>query len=64
MGKKVLLIQDNVDCTEIMRYILEEDGFEVLSSESDEVLASTASYHLVIVDEFSEERPVELFVSD
>jgi DNA-binding response OmpR family regulator len=55
MSKKVILIQDDSDCKDIMRYILEEEGFEVMTPASKEVLNhTTVDFDLVIIDEYSE----------
>lgn len=56
MSKKVMLIQDDLDCREIMQYILEEEGFKVMYPESEEVLENVIEYDLIIIDEFSEGR--------
>lgn len=48
-----MLIQDNEDCTEIMRLILEEDGFEVASSTAIEELNNVPHFDLVIIDEYA-----------
>jgi DNA-binding response OmpR family regulator len=53
MGKRVMLIQDNEDCTEIMRLILEEEGFEVTSLTALEELNNIFQFDLTIIDEFS-----------
>jgi DNA-binding response OmpR family regulator len=53
MRKRVILIQDNIDCTEIMRLILEEEGFEVLCPESNQEINGSTYYDLLIIDEFS-----------
>lgn len=48
-----MLIQDNDDCTEIMRWILEEEGFEVLSSGANQEIHNPHNCDLIIIDEFS-----------
>jgi two-component system response regulator VicR len=53
MRERVLLIQDNEDCTEIMRLILEEEGFEVTCLTAIEELDNVLPFDLFIVDEFS-----------
>lgn len=53
MGKKVMLIQDNDECTEIMRLILEEEGLEVLSSGANQEIYNPYNCDLIIIDEFS-----------
>jgi DNA-binding response OmpR family regulator len=53
MPKTVLLIQDNMDCTEIMQAILEEEGLQALTPESTQEIHSLPEYDLLIVDEFS-----------
>jgi DNA-binding response OmpR family regulator len=53
MRKRVMLIQDNEDCTEIMRLILEEEGFEVACLEAEEELNNVRQFDLIIIDEFS-----------
>ena len=57
MSKKVILIQDDIACNEIMRYILEEEGFEVITPEPNQVLNNISrNYDLAIIDEYSEGR--------
>jgi chemotaxis family two-component system response regulator PixH len=57
MGQRVLLIQDDFDCKEVMKFILEEEGFDVITPSAEEVLAkSITDFDLVIVDEYSEGR--------
>jgi two-component system phosphate regulon response regulator PhoB len=53
MGKRVMLIQDNDECTEIMRLILEEEGFEVISSGANLEAFNRLKCDLIIIDEFS-----------
>jgi DNA-binding response OmpR family regulator len=53
MGKKVMLIQDNEECTEIMRLILEEEGFEVFSWGANQEVSNAQNCDLLIIDEFS-----------
>jgi DNA-binding response OmpR family regulator len=53
MGKRVMLIQDNDECTEIMRLILEEEGFEVISSGANQDAYYGLNCDLIIIDEFS-----------
>jgi DNA-binding response OmpR family regulator len=54
MQKKVVLIQDDFHCGEIMRYLLEDEGYAVLISNMQEVLSNPPDFDLLIVDEFSE----------
>jgi DNA-binding response OmpR family regulator len=55
MSTKVVLIQDDKDCKEIMRYILEEEGFEVVTPDVSEILApGSVEFDLLVVDEFAE----------
>ena len=56
MNKKVMLIQDDLDCREIMRYILEEEGYNVMYPETKQILKVAADYDLIVIDEFSEGR--------
>ncbi len=57
MSKTVVLIQDDSDCKEIMKFILEKEGFEVITPSAKELLnKSTTDFDLVIVDEYSEGR--------
>jgi two-component system phosphate regulon response regulator PhoB len=48
-----MLIQDNDECTEIMRLILEEEGLEVLSSGANQEIHNAHNCDLLIIDEFS-----------
>ena len=53
MRKKIVLIQDDLDCLEIMRILLENDGFEVLSPPcKQELFKANADYDLAIIDEY------------
>jgi two-component system phosphate regulon response regulator PhoB len=53
MRKRVMLIQDNEECTEIMRLILEEEGLEVFSSGANQEINNPQNCDLLIIDEFS-----------
>ncbi|MFD2163280.1 PleD family two-component system response regulator [Paradesertivirga mongoliensis] len=54
MGRKIVLIQDDMDCQEIMRIILENDGFEVLSPPcKQELFKANPDYDLAIIDEYA-----------
>jgi two-component system phosphate regulon response regulator PhoB len=53
MKKRVMLIQDNEECTEIMRLILEEEGIEVFSSGANQEYNNSQNCDLLIIDEFS-----------
>lgn len=54
MGRKIVLIQDDVDCLEIMRILLENDGFEVLSPPyKQELFKEKPDYDLAIIDEYA-----------
>lgn len=53
MPKAVMLIQDNIDCTEIMRSILEEEGLQAICPGSDQEIINLPEYDLLIIDEFS-----------
>lgn len=51
-----MLIQDDLDCREIMRYILEEEGYNVMYPEAEQILKVAVDYDLIVIDEFSEGR--------
>ncbi len=54
MAKKVLIVEDDRDCKEIMRYILENEGYEVLCSRSAEIIFEAPNiFDLVVLDEYS-----------
>jgi DNA-binding response OmpR family regulator len=53
MRKRVMLIQDNDECAEIMRLILEEEGFDVVSTNSNREINNPDYCDLIIIDEFS-----------
>ena len=53
MRKRVMLFQDNDECAEIMRLILEEEGYEVVSATEKASFNRPANCDLLIIDEFS-----------
>jgi DNA-binding response OmpR family regulator len=53
MRKRVMLIQDNDECADIMRLILEEEGLEVVSMTGKAPLTRPENFNLLIIDEFS-----------
>ena len=53
MRKKVMLLQDNEECAEIMQLILEEEGYEVFSAMGIPLIPKPAACDLLIIDEFS-----------
>jgi len=53
MRKRVMLFQDNDECADIMRLILEEEGFEVVSATGRPQFNGPESVDLLIIDEFS-----------
>jgi two-component system phosphate regulon response regulator PhoB len=40
MAKKILVIEDDKDIRDSIVYVLEEEGYEVISSESSKILKS------------------------
>ncbi|MBE9583950.1 response regulator [Mucilaginibacter sp. JRF] len=52
MAKKVFVIEDDRDIRETIVYVLEEEGFEVLSSESSKLLRSvdTEKPDIILLD--------------
>lgn len=56
MRKTVMLMQDNMDCTEVMRLILEDEGYTVLCPEANQDITSLSDYDVLIIDEFSRGR--------
>jgi two-component system, OmpR family, phosphate regulon response regulator PhoB len=52
MGKKIMLIEDDADIRETMQYALEEQNYEVISSEDARILKSLDSYcpDLILLD--------------
>ena len=53
MRKRVMLFQDNAECADIMRLILEEEGYEVLAETGKSTFSRAPSCDLLIIDEFS-----------
>ena len=56
MGKRVVLIQDDSDCREIMGLILEGEGFEVITLNTAQVLNNPPDFDMAIVDEYAESK--------
>lgn len=53
MGKKIGLLEDDAACEEIMRYILEYEGYEVTCLNADQLDLGIPLYlDLLIVDEY------------
>ncbi|OJW13001.1 MAG: hypothetical protein BGO48_14600 [Mucilaginibacter sp. 44-25] len=52
MAKKILVIEDDKDIRDTVTYILESDGFEVVSSENSRILKSLDQHNpdLILLD--------------
>ena len=54
MAKKIIVIEDNHDILDMIAYILEDEGYEVLSSINAEPLKDVESYKpdLILLDDW------------
>lgn len=52
MRKRVMLIQDNDECADIMQLILEEEGYEVVSTTGKPPFSRPEECDLLVIDEF------------
>ncbi len=52
MAKKVIVIEDNRDILDLMQYILEDEGYEVISSVDGSVLGNVEQHDpaLIVLD--------------
>src|SRR6201989_2049720 len=52
MAKKILVIEDDKDIRDTIVYILEEEGYEVLSSGDSKILKNVTDHnpHLILMD--------------
>lgn len=51
MKPKILVIEDDRDCLEIISYILEKEGYEVTGSLKAKAIEGASSFDLIILDE-------------
>lgn len=63
MKKKVLIIENDHDIRNIVAFILEEEGFETLSSPEPEDLDQILEFrpHVILIDEFINSQPGHRF---
>jgi two-component system, OmpR family, response regulator VicR len=58
--KKILLVDNDLDCLEIFQYLLDAEGYEVKAVPSPD-LVSVNEYDLIILDENLEDQPGRAF---
>jgi two-component system phosphate regulon response regulator PhoB len=59
MKKRVLIIENDQDIRQIVEFILQEQGFETLSTPEPEELTELITFHadLILLDEFINSQP-------
>jgi DNA-binding response OmpR family regulator len=62
MPKKILIIEDDYDILDIMRYILEDEGYEVIGFNREESIAGIIRLapQMILLDEHLPENPGHL----